>query len=56
MQGFKYYKRFTAEECINHPYFEGLHNSGEDLTCSKTFDWSWDNFELKKDVCYEVIF
>ena len=50
MQGFKYYKRFTAEECINHPYFEGLHNSGEDLTCSKTFDWSWDNFELKKDV------
>jgi serine/threonine protein kinase len=41
--------RISAEECINHPYFEGLHNPEEDLTCPKTFDWSWDNFELKKE-------
>ena len=47
--------RITAEECINHPYFEGLHNPGEDLTCPKTFDWSWDNFEPTKDGLQNMI-
>ncbi len=42
-------KRLTIEECIKHPYFEGL-LSEEGEPMSKTlFDWTWDNFELTRE-------
>lgn len=43
-------KRITVEEAIEHPYFEGLHNSEAEPRAEKVFDWSWDNFEPKKDI------
>ena len=53
-------KRFTVEECLvinlllinyykEHPYFEGLHSPEEEPVCESLFDWSWDDFELKKE-------
>jgi hypothetical protein len=41
--------RATVEECISHPYFEGLHNPEEEPVCKYPYDWSTDNFELKKE-------
>jgi len=43
-------KRYTVEECLAHPYFEGLHNPDEEPVCEQAFDWGWDNFEPTKDI------
>lgn len=42
-------KRITVEECLAHPYFDGLHNPDEEPVCENVFDWSWDNFEPTKE-------
>ncbi|KAL4467003.1 hypothetical protein ABPG74_010600 [Tetrahymena malaccensis] len=41
--------RYTIEECLAHPYFEGLHNPEDEPTCPEVFDWAWDDFELTKE-------
>lgn len=41
--------RATVEECIRHPYFEGLHSPEDEILAPYPFDWASDNFELKKD-------
>lgn len=41
--------RYTIEECLAHPYFEGLHNPEDEPTSPELFDWSWDDFELTKE-------
>ena len=43
-------RRITIQECLAHPYFEGLHNPEEEPVSAKIFDWGWDNFELSKDI------
>jgi serine/threonine protein kinase len=42
-------KRYTIEQCISHPYFEGLHNPEEEPICEEAFDWTFDEVELTKD-------
>ena len=42
-------KRLNVEQCIQHPYFEGLHVPEEEPTSDKFFDWSFDDVELTKD-------
>ena len=42
-------KRYLIEDCLEHPYFEGLHSPEEEPVSETPFDWSWDNFELKKE-------
>ena len=49
-------KRFTVEECLNHPYFEGLHNPDEEPIAEKVFDWSFDNFEPTKDILQKMVY
>ena len=49
-------KRFTVEECLNHPYFEGLHNPDEEPTAEKVFDWSFDNFEPTKEILQKMVY
>ena len=49
-------KRFTVEQCISHPYFEGLHNPEEEPVCSAPFDWSFDDIELTKDNLQMMIY
>jgi len=48
-------KRLTVEECLNHPYFEGLHNPDEEPTAEKPFDWSFDNFEPTKEILQKMV-
>jgi mitogen-activated protein kinase 1/3 len=39
-------KRFTAEECLAHKYFKGLHDITKELK-SEVFDWTFDRFKPK---------
>ena len=43
-------KRLTVEECLRHPYFEGLHNSEEEPVCKIPFDWTFDKFKPTKEL------
>lgn len=49
-------KRLTAEQCLQHPYFEGLYNPGGEPKCAKPFDWSFDNFEPTKELLQKMIY
>lgn len=49
-------KRLTVEECLAHPYFEGLHNPEEEPVSEAFFDWSWDNFEPTKDLLQNMVY
>jgi len=48
-------KRFTAEECLAHPYFEGLHNPEEEPVSEKIFDWSFDYFNPTKEILQTMV-
>lgn len=48
--------RFTMQECLNHPYFEGLHNEEDEPVCEEPFDWTWDDFELSKEKLQEMVY
>jgi len=49
-------KRYTAEECLAHPYFEEYHSAETEPLCDEVFDWSWDNFEPTKELLQEMIY
>lgn len=49
-------KRYTVEQCIAHPYFEGLHNPDEEPLANNPFDWSFDDIELKKENIQSMIY
>jgi mitogen-activated protein kinase 1/3 len=49
-------KRNTIQECISHPYFEGLHNSEEEPICDEEFDWKFDEVELTKENLQRMIY
>lgn len=49
-------KRYTIEQCINHEYFNGLHNAEEEPICETQFDWSFDTFEHKKETIQNMIY
>ena len=41
-------KRWSAAQCLAHPYFKELHNPEDETTSERKFDWGSDNFELTK--------
>jgi len=49
-------KRYSVEECLAHPYFEGLHNPEEEPLAEDPFDWSCDNFELTKENLQNLVY
>nr|AAR04351.1 putative MAPK [Tetrahymena thermophila] len=49
-------KRYTVKECIEHPYFEGLHYPDEEPECEQVFDWSWDKFTPTKEILQKMIY
>ena len=49
-------KRYTVEQCLAHPYFEGLHNEESEPTCDTAFDWSFDSFTPTKEKIQEMIY
>lgn len=49
-------KRYTVEQCLAHPYFEGLHNPEEEPITTRPFDWSFDNVELTKENLQNMVY
>jgi len=49
-------KRYTVEQCISHPYFEGLHDPEQEPITSTPFDWSFDAVELTKENLQSMIY
>jgi len=49
-------KRYTVEECLAHPYLEGLHNPDDEPICEEPFDWSVDNFEPTKELLQNMVY
>jgi len=49
-------KRYSAEECLAHPYFEEYHSAEAEPLSEEIFDWSWDNFEPTKELLQEMVF
>jgi serine/threonine protein kinase len=43
-------KRITVKEAINHPYFASFAHLGLPPESETVFDWSWDHFELNKEL------
>jgi len=48
-------RRYTVEECLAHPYFEGIHNPEEEPVADRVFDWSFDNFEPTKEILQTMV-
>ena len=49
-------KRYTVEQCISHPYFEGLHDPDQEPIITSTFDWTFDAVELTKENLQSMIY
>ena len=49
-------KRFSVEQCLNHPYFESLHQDDTDLKNNKIVDWKWDDFKPTKAILQSMIY
>ena len=49
-------KRYTVEQCISHPYFEGLHDPEQEPTAESTFDFSFDKDSLTKEKLRNMIY
>ena len=49
-------KRYTVDQCISHPYFEGLHDPEQEPITTSSFDWSFDAVELTKENLQSMIY
>ena len=50
-------KRFSAEECLAHPYFKKLHDSKKEIKSDVIFDWNFDRFKAEsKEQMRKMIF
>ena len=49
-------KRYTVDQCISHPYFEGLHDPEQEPITSTPFDWSFDDVELTKENLQNMVY
>ena len=49
-------KRYTVDQCISHPYFEGLHDPEQEPITTTPFDWSFDSVELTKENLQSMIY
>lgn len=49
-------KRYTVQQCLAHPYFEGLHDENAEPLCEGAFDWSFDYFKPTKEKVQEMIY
>jgi len=49
-------KRLTVKECLEHPYFDGIHDAEKEPTCDKKFDWRFDNFEPTKELMQAKVY
>lgn len=49
-------RRISVAEAIEHPYFKSFQHLGKPPASESHFDWSWDQFELSKDLLQKLIY
>ena len=49
-------KRWSAIECLRHPYFKDLHTSDLEIPAPEAFDWSCDDFPLTKENLQGIVY
>jgi mitogen-activated protein kinase 1/3 len=49
-------KRYTVDQCLSHPYFEGLHDPEQEPITTSPFDWTFDAVELTKENLQSMIY
>lgn len=49
-------KRYTVEQCISHPYFEGLHDSEQEPTSDSMFSYAFDEGDITKEKMRNMIY
>ena len=49
-------KRYTVDQCLSHPYFEGLHDPEQEPITTTPFDWTFDAVELTKENLQSMIY
>jgi len=50
-------RRISIREAILHPYFQqSFQDFGEPPRSETTFDWSWDDFELNRELLQKLIY
>ena len=49
-------KRYTVDQCISHPYFEGLHDPEQEPITTSSFDWTFDAVKLTKENLQSMIY
>lgn len=49
------HKRYSIRQCLEHPYFEGLHNPDEEPISDQFFDWSFDDFEPTRELLQSMV-
>jgi mitogen-activated protein kinase 1/3 len=49
-------KRYTVDQCLSHPYFEGLHDPEQEPTAESNFDFSFDKESLTKEKLRSMIY
>ena len=49
-------RRYTAEQCINHPYLKEIRSKSQLIKCEKVFDFEFDEIERKEESLREALF
>jgi mitogen-activated protein kinase 1/3 len=49
-------KRYNVEQCLSHPYFEGLHDPEQEPTSESVFNFSFDSPDLTKEQLRQLIY
>jgi mitogen-activated protein kinase 1/3 len=49
-------KRYTVDQCISNPYFEGLHDPDQEPITTSKFDWTFDAVKLTKENLQSMIY
>ena len=49
-------KRYTVDQCLSHPYFEGLHDPEQEPITTTPFDLTFDDVELTKENLQSMIY
>ena len=49
-------KRYTVDQCISHPYFEGFHDPEQEPITDSHFDWTFDAVELTKENLQNMVY
>jgi len=49
MLRFNPHKRYTAEQCLAHPYLSEYHDPEDEPVADQTFEWEFEGIELTRD-------